>query len=91
MKHLALMVDDRLNFNRHVRYVCERGSKAITAFDMELLRVSWTASKDVPEQKYVEHGERAVVQIMSPTQRILREQKRASGHEQSRPDQSSGI
>lgn len=31
LKHLGVMVDDRLNFNAHVDYACERASKAVNA------------------------------------------------------------
>lgn len=31
LKYLGVMVDDRLNFNSHVDYVCEKASKAIVA------------------------------------------------------------
>lgn len=31
LKYLGVMIDDRLNFNRHVDYACERAVKAINA------------------------------------------------------------
>lgn len=31
VKHLGVMIDDRLNFNSHVDYTCEKATKAITA------------------------------------------------------------
>ncbi|XP_062556979.1 uncharacterized protein LOC134221819 [Armigeres subalbatus] len=31
LKHLGVMIDDRLNFNSHVDYACEKATKAITA------------------------------------------------------------
>ena len=31
LRHLSVMIDDRLNFNSHVGYVCEKASKVITA------------------------------------------------------------
>lgn len=31
VKHLGVLIDDRLNFNSHIDYACEKASKAITA------------------------------------------------------------